>query len=199
MANQDNGWCTVGVFKNNFCNIEGYFCFTFVKEGFNDEKCPQNIAFPKVPLKNNTMYAFRIFGINSCGVGESSKITAFRTFPEGFPSTPQSCKLIKTPVGIRLCWNPQPLDELVRSYNVSIGEKCTEGSVRNFIPVYTGQQPTFEIKNSLLKNPVFHINEDNQKHFYFRITATNEKGTGPSLNVKLDISREMFLLLENTV
>lgn len=202
MSNADNGWCTVGVFKNNFCTVEGYFCFTFVKERFNDTVCPQSIAFPKVSLKSNTMYAFRIFAINSCGAADSSRIVAFRTFPEGFPSMPQNCKIIGTSGGIRLAWNPLPLQELVQHYSVIIGEKCSDKSGLNFVKcLYKGIQPTCEIKNAHLKDPAFHIKEvDNEKkQFLFRIAATNDKGTGTPMTVKIDISSEMLFNLEKTV
>lgn len=140
---------------------------------------------PKIALKNNSIYAFRIYGLNACGVGEVGKIAAYRTMPEGLPTPPKNCKFIRTATGLRLAWNPQPMEEKVSEYRVHIAEN--QGS--NFIQVYEGKQPTCEVSNEYINNTSHHmyIKNDPNRYFFFRIAAKNDKGFGPFANIKVII------------
>lgn len=191
-STNDKSWCTVGVFKNNTCTVNGYFEFTFSPD-FNDDMCKQNVLMPKIELQVNTMYAFRVAGINSCGIGEFSNLGAFRTLPEGLPSHPNNLKFIPMNTSaLRLCWTPSPLDENVKEYCVFIGEK--QNDTINYNRVYTGNQPTCTISYDMLKKPEYQlISKENQsKFFLFRVRATNDKGMGPPLQAACNIGSEIM-------
>lgn len=144
--------------------------------------CPQNVMMLKIELHSNTMYVFRIAGINSCGIGEFSKLAPFRTLAEGLPSPPSSIKFISMVKDLRLCWTPPPLSDNVKEYYAYIGEKIND--TINYIRIYIGIQPTCTISYELLKKQEYHMTSSENslnKHFYFRIRAVNENGMGPCL------------------
>lgn len=188
----EKSWCTVGVFKNNTHNVDGYFSFTFPPD-FNDDMCPQNIMLPKIELYPNTMYAFRIAGINSCGIGEFSKMIAFRTLAEGLPAHPSNLKFIPMHNALRLCWNPSQLEDRVNQYFAFIGVKANDSV--NFNRIYCGNQPTCTVSYELLKKPEYQVaisKENQSKHFIFRIRAMNDKGLGPFLQATYNAPAELL-------
>lgn len=136
---------------------------------------------PKIELQSSTMYAFRIAGINSCGIGEFSKMAVFRTLTEGLPAHPSNLKFIPMPNALRLCWNPSQAEDKVKEYFAFIGAKAN--GTLNFSRVYNGNQPTCTVSYDVLKKPEFQMTskENPLKHFIFRIRAINDKGMGPSL------------------
>jgi host cell factor len=152
--------------------------------------CPQNVMMPKIELHPNTMYAFRVAGINSCGIGEFSKLTAFRTLVEGLPAQVENLKFISAPNSLRLCWTPLQEDKL-KEYVVFIGEKAN-GTI-NFNKIYSGSQPTCTISYEFLKKPEYQIPTNQSKSFLFRIRANNDKGMGPTLQASYFVNSELLV------
>ena len=60
----------------------------------------------KVDLAPGTAYKFRVAGINACGRGAWSEVSAFKTCLPGFPGAPSAIKISKSPDGAHLSWEP---------------------------------------------------------------------------------------------
>ena len=56
-----------------------------------------------------TGYKFRVAGINTCGRGPWSEISAFKTCMPGFPGAPSAIKISKSDGGAHLSWEPPSL------------------------------------------------------------------------------------------
>lgn len=57
----------------------------------------------KVELQPGTAYKFRVAGINICGRGSFSEVSAFKTCLPGFPGAPCAIKISK--VRLTSCFN----------------------------------------------------------------------------------------------
>ncbi len=53
-----------------------------------------------------TAYKFRVAGINACGRGPWSEVSAFKTCLPGFPGAPSAIKISKSGDGAHLSWEP---------------------------------------------------------------------------------------------
>ena len=60
----------------------------------------------KVELQPGTAYKFRVAGINACGRGPWSEVSAFKTCLPGFPGAPSAIKISKSTDGAHLSWEP---------------------------------------------------------------------------------------------
>ena len=60
----------------------------------------------KLELQPGTAYKFRVAGINACGRGAWSEISAFKTCLPGFPGAPSAIKISKSTDGAHLSWEP---------------------------------------------------------------------------------------------
>ncbi|CAB4058059.1 HCFC [Lepeophtheirus salmonis] len=60
----------------------------------------------KVELQPGTAYKFRVAGINACGRGMWSEVSAFKTCLPGFPGAPSAIKISKSADGAHLSWEP---------------------------------------------------------------------------------------------
>ena len=60
----------------------------------------------KVELQPGTAYKFRVAGINACGRGPWSEVSAFKTCLPGFPGAPSAIKISKSADGAHLSWEP---------------------------------------------------------------------------------------------
>ena len=56
-----------------------------------------------------TAYKFRVAGINTCGRGPWSEVSAFKTCMPGFPGAPSAIKISKSDGGAHLSWEPPSL------------------------------------------------------------------------------------------
>ena len=82
-----------------------YVCLIFVVLYYGQcEQCQQDIDVVNVPdhsdlkkqeLQPGTAYKFRVAGINACGRGPFSEVSAFKTCLPGFPGAPSAIKISK--------------------------------------------------------------------------------------------------------
>lgn len=56
---------------------------------------PDYSQMKKMELQPGTAYKFRVAGINACGRGSFSEISAFKTCLPGFPGAPCAIKISK--------------------------------------------------------------------------------------------------------
>ena len=55
----------------------------------------------KLELQPGTAYKFRVAGLNACGRGAWSEISAFKTCLPGFPGAPSAIKISKSTVSFK--------------------------------------------------------------------------------------------------
>ncbi len=56
---------------------------------------PDNSVLKRQDLLPGTAYKFRVAGINACGRGQFSEVSAFKTCMPGFPGAPSAIKISK--------------------------------------------------------------------------------------------------------
>ena len=74
----------------------------------------------KVDLAPGTAYKFRVAGINACGRGAWSEVSAFKTCLPGFPGAPSAIKISKSPDGAHLSWEPPSTSTGMEHYYLNI-------------------------------------------------------------------------------
>lgn len=74
------------------CNYTDRTCFMLQDDSGT---IPDYSQMKKVELQPGTAYKFRVAGINTCGRGAFSEISAFKTCLPGFPGAPCAIKISK--------------------------------------------------------------------------------------------------------
>lgn len=86
----------------------------------------------KAELEAGTAYKFRVAGINSCGRGPWSEVTAFKTCLPGYPGAPSAIKITKGADGAHLSWEPpQNTSGRVSEYSVYLAVKNNQEGKMN--------------------------------------------------------------------
>ncbi|VEL34436.1 unnamed protein product, partial [Protopolystoma xenopodis] len=85
---------------------------------------------PKIVLAPGNAYKFRVAGLNSCGRGPWSEISAFKTCLPGFPGAPSAIKITKSEAGAQLTWEPpQNTAGRIIEYSVYLAVKAHTATV----------------------------------------------------------------------
>ncbi|XP_071439380.1 host cell factor 1-like isoform X2 [Hetaerina americana] len=211
-------WYDVGVIKGTSCLVQSYYipdedCLKTPKsedgediKGIGEDDCymdrpdptqdPDRSGQKKVDLMPGTAYKFRVAGINSCGRGSWSEVSAFKTCLPGFPGAPSAIKISKSTEGAHLSWEPpQSTSGEIIEYSVylAVRSATTQGQGDNktvvsspaqlaFVRVYSGPINQCTVPNSSLA--AAHIDTTTKPAIIFRIAARNEKGYGPATQVR---------------
>ncbi len=188
----ESSWYDVGVFKNAACIVSDfYFSETPINHTFDtSESIPDYSNMRKVELMPGTAYKFRVAALNSCGRGEWSDISAFKTCLPGFPGAPCSIRISRSSDGARLQWDPPTMRSgQIIEYSVCLAiktAKITSGNISlkdlPFVRVYCGTENNAFVDNSSLK--AAYIDKTVKPAIIFRIAARNEKGYGPATQVR---------------
>uniref|UniRef100_A0A0R3QNJ3 Fibronectin type-III domain-containing protein n=1 Tax=Brugia timori TaxID=42155 RepID=A0A0R3QNJ3_9BILA len=139
----------------------------------------------KAELEAGTAYHFRVAGINACGRGNWSEVTAFKNSLPGYPGAPSNIKVTKSSEGAHLTWDPpQSSIGKVTEYSVYLAVRNTHGRETHlsFVRVYVGSDPFCVV--SLANLHAAHIDKSSKPAILFRIAARNEKGYGPATQVR---------------
>jgi len=137
-----------------------------------------------------------VAGINACGRGAWSEVSAFKTCLPGFPGAPSAIKISKSTDGAHLSWEPPSTSTGdIIEYSVylavksattqSAGDTKTVSSSPNqlaFVRVFCGPQAQCVVANANLG--AAHIDTTTKPAIIFRIAARNEKGYGPATQVR---------------
>ena len=120
---REANWFDVGIIKGTSCTVSSYYLpngdlekseidvEVGKEESVNTissiclSQGDENLA-KKVDLQPGTAYKFRVAGINACGRGAWSEISAFKTCLPGFPGAPSAIKISKSTDGAHLSWEP---------------------------------------------------------------------------------------------
>merc|ERR1712241_555619 len=193
---RDEKWFDVGIIKGTTCTVSSFYLSSGNESGDVDIEGDENIL-KKLDLKPGTAYKFRVAGINACGRGPWSEISAFKTCMPGFPGAPSAIKISKSNDGAHLSWEPPSLSTgdiieysvylAVKSAATSTGSGAskTVSSSPNqlaFVRVFCGPQAQCVVPNSSLA--AAHIDTTTKPAIIFRIAARNDKGYGPATQVR---------------
>ena len=86
------------------CTVSSYYLPS--GDGERPEIDVEGDMLRKVELQPGTAYKFRVAGINACGRGPWSEVSAFKTCLPGFPGAPSAIKISKSTDGAHLSWEP---------------------------------------------------------------------------------------------
>ncbi|KAH8858979.1 Host cell factor 1 [Schistosoma japonicum] len=203
----DNSWHDVGVIKSTNYTVTMYSACTndagVHMEAISALQGPNGIGpngittqGPKFQLAPGTAYKFRVAGLNACGRGPWSEISAFKTCLPGYPGAPSAIKITKSDSGAHLTWEaPQNTAGKITEYSVYLavksqttGQDSTESKVGStpsgmaFVRVYCGQSPSATVTSATLATA--HLDLSSKPAVIFRIAARNEKGYGPATQVR---------------
>lgn len=183
-------WFDVGIIKGTSCVVNEFFLSDSIDHsGLTLDNLPDYIGLSKVELHPGTAYKFRVAAINSCGRGEWSDVSAFKTCLPGFPGAPCSIRISRSAEGARLQWEPPTMcSGKIVEYSVclavKVGNPGSTVSLKDlpFVRVYCGAENTVFVDSTSLKSA--YVDKSIKPAIIFRIAARNEKGYGPATQVR---------------
>lgn len=187
-------WCDVGVIKGSTCLVKQFYSTSTTDEHENTslDHLPDYSNKLKIDIQPGTAYKLRIAAINTCGRGEWSEISAFKTCLPGYPGAPSAIKITKAPDGASLTWEAPPSSSgKILEYSVCLAIKNRDGTPQspkptttslNFVRVYCGPHNAAVVSHESLGAAL--IDRTNKPAIIFRIAARNEKGYGPATQVR---------------
>ncbi|KAL6464628.1 hypothetical protein MHYP_G00269450 [Metynnis hypsauchen] len=190
---KENQWFDVGIVKVTNMVVTHFYMPADDSPYIDDDSgtIPDYSQMKKVELQPGTAYKFRVAGINTCGRGAFSEISAFKTCLPGFPGAPCAIKISKSPDGAHLTWEPPSVTSgKIIEYSVYLAiqssqtteAKASAPAQLAFMRVYCGPNPSCLVQSSSLSNA--HIDYTTKPAIIFRIAARNEKGYGPATQVR---------------
>ncbi|XP_036960577.1 host cell factor 1-like [Acanthopagrus latus] len=191
-AVRDSQWYDVGIVKVTNMVVSHYYV-PYEDNMADDDSgvMPDYSQMRKVELQPGTAYKFRVAGINICGRGNFSDVSAFKTCLPGFPGAPCAIKISKNQDGAQLTWEPPAVTSgKITEYSVYLAiqsSQATSGSGSGpaqlaFMRVYCGPNPSCLVQACSLTNA--HIDYTTKPAIIFRIAARNQKGYGPATQVR---------------
>jgi len=192
VRHEEPAWCDVGVIKGTSCLVKQFYSTSITDEHENTslDHLPDYTNKLKIDLQPGQAYKLRIAAINSCGRGEWSEISAFKTCLPGYPGAPSDIKITKAPGGASLTWEAPTSSGKILEYTVCMAikkpiphqsPKPTSTNL-NFARVYTGPHNATVVSHLSLGAAL--IDRTNKPAIIFRIAAKNEKGYGPATQVR---------------
>ncbi|BFZ08347.1 hypothetical protein BsWGS_11388 [Bradybaena similaris] len=193
-------WFDVGVIKSTSCTVSHYHLPSENGQGNADDidvvNVPDHVSVPdhsvlnRQELQPGTAYKFRVAGINACGRGPFSEVSAFKTCLPGFPGAPSAIKISKSADGAHLSWEPpQNTAGKIIEYSVYLAVRNQNQETKPgtpaqlaFVRVFCGPLPSCVVTNASLTSA--HIDYTTKPAIIFRIAARNEKGYGPATQVR---------------
>jgi len=193
---REANWFDVGIIKGTSCTVSSYYLPNGDLEKSEIDIEDSETLAKKLELQPGTAYKFRVAGINACGRGAWSEISAFKTCLPGFPGAPSAIKISKSTDGAHLSWEPPSTStgDIVE-YSVYLAVKSATTSAQGdtktvssspsqlaFVRVFCGPSAQCVVPNSSLA--AAHIDTTTKPAIIFRIAARNDKGYGPATQVR---------------
>lgn len=198
----DSVWFDVGVFKTLFCEVTHYFLpseggdLALILSGQNPDDSKWKLPGPhsftgreKQELASGVTYRLRVAGLNSCGLGDFSPISEFKTCQPGFPGAPSAVKITKDTDSVHITWEPPTsLSGKILEYSMYLAVRKSKGNNAErpgelaFIRIYRGTKTSCTVSETQLNNA--HIDCSARPAIVFRIAAKNEQGYGPATQIR---------------
>ncbi|XP_053674821.1 host cell factor [Anopheles nili] len=191
-------WHTVGIFKTVSHTISNYIDASEWDSSIDGElltadSVPDLSELKRINLEPGCAYRFRVAAINSCGRGEWSDATPFKTCLPGYPGAPSAIKISKSPDGAHLSWEPPSSTTgdileysvylAIKSQNAVKDKTATTSAAQlAFVRVYCGSNNQCTVANQSLQTA--HVDFTSKPAIIFRIAARNDKGYGPATQVR---------------
>ena len=187
---RDTQWYDVGIIKGTSCVVQYYHQPADPAMSKEEVEMLSTVhgdpnLMRKVELAPGTAYKFRVCGVNACGAGLWSEISAFKTCLPGFPGAPSAIKITKSDNGAHLTWEPpQNTAGDITEYSVYLAVKSSDPKSGQlaFVRVYCGPAPNCTVAGGTLSGA--HVDTTSKPAVIFRIAARNEKGYGPATQVR---------------
>ncbi|XP_060570229.1 fibrous sheath CABYR-binding protein-like [Ruditapes philippinarum] len=196
---EGNMWYDVGIIKGTSCLVSYYHLPAEGGQGDIADKKDIDVVsiqdhsvLKRQELLPGTAYKFRVAGINACGRGPWSEISAFKTCLPGYPGAPSAIKISKSADGAHLSWEPpQNTAGKITEYSVYLAvrnaaqqaEQKPGGAAQlAFVRVFCGPTASCVVNSNSLASA--HIDYTTKPAIIFRIAARNEKGYGPATQVR---------------
>lgn len=198
---EDLVWYDVGVYKTLFSEVTQYFLpaehdqGTTVNTQHSDAKelpGPQDYeGRESQQLAPGITYRFRVAGINSCGQGDFSPPSEFKTCQPGFPGAPSAVKITKANDSVHITWeSPSSPSGKILEYSMYLAVKKSRSSSSErpgqlaFIRIYRGTKTSCTVSPAHLANADIDCSAPNRPAVVFRIAAKNEQGYGPATQIR---------------
>ncbi|XP_062283164.1 host cell factor 1b [Scomber scombrus] len=190
---KDSQWYDVGIVKVTNMVVSHYYVpYDDIVMDNDSGVIPDYSQMRKVELQPGTAYKFRVAGINICGRGTFSEVSAFKTCLPGFPGAPCAIKISKNLDGAQLTWEPPAVTSgKITEYSVYLAIQSSQASASGsssgpaqlaFMRVYCGPSPSCLVQATSLASA--HIDYTTKPAIIFRIAARNQKGYGPATQVR---------------
>ncbi|KAG8578342.1 hypothetical protein GDO81_010458 [Engystomops pustulosus] len=183
-------WYDVGIFQSNSAVVTHFFLLPDSNPSSTDKAADVDLSdytmLKKHDLCPGSVYRFRLAAINGHGVGPFSKISQFKTCIPGFPGAPSSVKVTKSADCVHISWeSPSSPTGNILEYSAYLAIRTSLPEAQNqlaFVKIYSGLETSCTVTASQLANA--HVDCSSRPAVVFRISAKNEKGYGPAIQVR---------------
>ncbi|XP_072257260.1 host cell factor 2 isoform X1 [Pyxicephalus adspersus] len=188
VKNGQRKWYDVGIFQTNSAVVTHFFVLPEATQGTSGKDADASCytLLKKHELNPGSVYRFRIAAINGCGVGSFSKISEFKTCIPGFPGAPSSVKITKSADCVHISWErPSSPTGNILEYSAFLAIRTSLPEAQNqlaFMKIYSGVKTSCTVTSTQLANA--HVDCSSRPAVVFRISAKNEKGYGPAIQVR---------------
>ncbi|KAJ6644380.1 Host cell factor, partial [Pseudolycoriella hygida] len=198
-------WHTVGIFTGLTHTVTGFiphdvWNLSMLEEPLTSDNLPDLSKYPMTSLEPGTVYRFRLAAINSCGMGEFGESSSFKTCLPGVPGAPSAIKILKSPEGVHLSWEPPPSTQgEILEYSAYVAVKSsnqkdkTPPSQLAFVRMYCGPDARCTVQYSSFRSA--YVNCTSKPAMFFRIVARNHNGYGPATQKNWARKLKMYRIL----
>lgn len=198
-SQKKNQWYDVGIIKTNSSTVSSFMVpndplnYDIEHVDINSNSLPNFLNSIKMELEAGTAYKLRVAGINACGRGPWSEVSAFKTCLPGYPGAPSAIKITKSSEGAHLSWEPpQFTSGEITEYSVYLAVKSqtpgaapTTNASLAFVRVYCGKTASCTVTTLQLSGA--HVDTTTKPAIIFRIAAKNDKGSLSFLHLTVKV------------
>ncbi|XP_075065398.1 host cell factor 2 [Mixophyes fleayi] len=190
LKNGQRHWYDVGIFQTNSAVVKHFFLLPGGNQGTSNKAADPDLSdytmLKKHDLCPGSAYRFRVAAVNGRGIGPFSEISQFKTCIPGFPGAPSSVKVTKNADCVHISWeSPSSPTGNILEYSAFLAIRTSLPEAQNqlaFVKIYSGLETSCVVTAAQLANA--HVDCSSRPAVVFRISAKNEKGYGPAIQVR---------------